>query len=136
MHWRTSSKRYLYCRGSKWHLSNREQEQFQPHTMHLPQRWFNAFAGFRDSSLTTTTKFKANSVKEGDLLVHFAGHKTTREGTMKEWLKHLDVRKGAWEIDLDDTGYVEEIRKYWEVDAEKENPKQVRYFPGSSAMVD
>ena len=104
--------------------------------MHLPQRWFNAFAGFRDSSLEKTTKFKANSVKEGDLLVHFAGHKDTREATMKEWLKHYDGRRGAWEIDLEKTGYTEEIKKYWEVDAEKENPKQVRYFPGTSAMVD
>ena len=55
---------------------------------------------------------------------------------MKEWLKHFDARRGAWEIDLEDTGYVEEIRRYWQVDAEKENPKQVRYFPGESAMAD
>lgn len=104
--------------------------------MHLPQRWFNAFTGYRDPTLTMTTKFKANSVKEGDLLVHFAGHKDTREATMKKWLELYHSRRGAWEIDLKDTGYEEEIQRYWEEDAEKENPKAERYFPGTSAMLD
>lgn len=106
------------------------------YTIHVPQRWFNAFAGYRDETLTQTTKVRANSVKEGDLVVHFAGHKETREATMKKWLKFQEEHYEEWELDLDKTDYLREIKMFWEVEAEAEIPKTVRYFPGESGMLD
>jgi len=117
-------------------LTDISQPQFINYTIHVPQRWFNAFAGFRDESLTKTTKFKSNSAKEGDLLVHFAGHKDTREETMKKWLNYREKHVQEWEMKVEKTGYLEEIRQFWDVEAEKEIAKKLRFFPGESAMLD
>ena len=102
----------------------------------MPQRWFNAFAGYRDETLTKTTKYKANSAIEGDLLVHFAGHKEQRQETMQKWLAYRERHRSEWELDVEQTGYVAEIKKFWDEDAELENAKEMRYFPGDSAMLD
>jgi hypothetical protein len=57
-------------------------------------------------------------------------------GTMERWLKYQEKYYKNWELDLDKTGYQEEIKKFWDEVAEKEVPKQLRYFPGESSMLD
>ncbi|RDW59470.1 hypothetical protein BP6252_12557 [Coleophoma cylindrospora] len=96
------------------------EDQFSNNTIHVPQRWFNAFAGYRDSTLLKTTKEKPNSVTEGDLLVHFAGNKQTRIDTMTKWLRLSEKHLPAWELDLKDTWYRKDIKRFWESNSTSE----------------
>ena len=98
--------------------------------MHVPQRWFNAYAGYRgvndgqySDPLAPPTKFKANSIKEGDLLVHHAGNQALRTQRMSPWMDIAEQHLPQWELDLDDTGYEQEIREFWEVEAPKEEKR-------------
>jgi hypothetical protein len=66
------------------------------------------------------TKFRKNSVKEGDVLAHFAGHPRVRAERMAIWLDVVDKHLSTWEIPLEKTEYKEEIDKFWKVDAKLE----------------
>ncbi|KIV90642.1 hypothetical protein PV10_07925 [Exophiala mesophila] len=107
-----------------------KEDRFRPNIMHVPQRWFNAYAGYRGDNLgqysdplAPPTKFKANSIKEGDLLVHHAGNKALRTQRMSPWMDIAEQHLPQWELDLDDTGYEQEIRDFWEVEAPKEEKR-------------
>lgn len=97
--------------------------RFRNGTMHVPQRWFNAFTGVRDETLSVSVKAKENSVREGDLLVHFAGHPDERRETMGRWIWQREQRRGAWAVPLEKTGYLEEIRTFWEGEARREGER-------------
>lgn len=98
--------------------------------MHVPQRWFNAYAGdrgetnglFADPS-SPQTKFKPNSIKEGDLLVHHAGHKSLRGQRMSPWMDVAEQHLPRWELDLNKTTYEQEIRDFWTIEAPKEKKR-------------
>lgn len=103
------------------------QERFINNTIHVPQRWFNAYAGYRGAEtelfadpLQPQYKTKENSVKEGDLLVHHAGHKSLRAQRMQPWIEAAEMHLPSWEIALDDTTYIGEIDKFWSQDAKNE----------------
>ncbi|KAJ9664190.1 hypothetical protein H2198_000408 [Neophaeococcomyces mojaviensis] len=102
-------------------------EMFRNNTIHVPQRWFNAYAGYRGAEtdlfadpLQPAYKFKANSVREGDLLVHHAGHKSLRAQRMLPWIEAAERHLPSWELKLDDTTYLKEISGFWDKDAKKE----------------
>jgi hypothetical protein len=95
--------------------------------MHVPQRWFNAYAGYRGETNglfadphAPQTKEQANSIKEGDLLVHHAGHKSLRAQRMSPWMDVAEQHLPSWEADLEDTTYVQEIADFWKNEAPKE----------------
>ena len=93
--------------------------------MHVPQRWFNAYAGYRGEANFSDpelpqTKWRANSIKEGDLLVHHAGNPKTRISKMEPWLDIAEQHSPMWELELMNTSYPEEIRSFWEKDASRE----------------
>ena len=93
--------------------------------MHVPQRWFNAYSGFRGTDNYTDpnmsqTKWKANSIQEGDLLIHHAGHQSQRVGRMEPWLQLAEQRLRQWEVDLEKTTYPDEIPAFWATEAGKE----------------
>lgn len=89
--------------------------------MHVPQRWFNAFAGYRDKGIHEgQTRFRDNSVNEGDLLVHFAGNKKLRDGRMIPWIDMAEEHLARWEQDLKNTNYVQEIEEFWRTSADHE----------------
>lgn len=99
--------------------------------MHMPQRWFNAYAGYRGEKtdlfadpLAPQTKVRANSIKEGDLLVHHAGHKSLRAQRMAPWMDVAEQHLPQWELDLNETTYEQEIRDFWN----KEAPKERKYM--------
>lgn len=103
------------------------QERFRNNTIHVPQRWFNAYAGYRGAStdlfadpMKPSYKYKANSVKEGDLLVHHAGHKSLRAQRMLPWIEVAEQHPPAWELPLNDTSYLGEIADFWEMEAKNE----------------
>ena len=98
--------------------------------MHVTQRWFNAYAGDRGDPekgfadpLSPATKFKANSIKEGDLLVHHAGHKSLRPKRMLPWLEVAEQHLPKWELELENTTYPEEVSSFWEKEAPKERQR-------------
>ncbi len=102
-------------------------DDFRNHTIHVPQRWFNAYAGYRGAPtdlfadpLQPSYKYKANSVKEGDLLVHHAGHKSLRAQRMLPWIEVAEQHLPLWELSLEDTTYPAEISEFWSKDAKNE----------------
>ncbi|RVX73036.1 hypothetical protein B0A52_02162 [Exophiala mesophila] len=99
--------------------------QFRNGTMHMPQRWFNAYAGYRGRAdysdpLLPQRKFRPNSIKEGDILVHHAGHKQLRMARMEPWVAVAEQHLPQWELELSQTTYLQEIQKFWENEADKE----------------
>lgn len=106
------------------------QERFRDNIMHVPQRWFNAYAGNRGETnglfadpLSPQTKVHANSIKEGDLLVHHAGHKSLRAQRMTPWMDVAEQHLPQWELDLDETEYEQEIKEFWQNEAPKEKKR-------------
>ncbi|KAL2404497.1 hypothetical protein ABEF93_005300 [Exophiala dermatitidis] len=104
-----------------------KKERFRNNTIHVPQRWFNAYAGYRGEKtdlfadpMAPQTKFRHNSIKEGDLLVHHAGHKSLRAQRMAPWMDVAEQHLPQWELDLDETTYEQEIRDFWKNEAPKE----------------
>ena len=104
-----------------------EVENFKNNTIHVPQRWFNAYAGYRGAEtdlfadpLQPSYKYKVNSVKEGDLLVHHAGHKSLRAQRMLPWLEAAEQHLPSWELQLEETDYSKEIAEFWAKDAKHE----------------
>lgn len=112
-----------------------QSDQFRNQTMHVPQRWINAYAGQRggggegavdrnntvaDPAKPRTGMELAHAVREGDLAVHFAGGGEHRAPRMLPWLDAAVQRLASWEVPLGQTGLEEEVRKWWEKEAPKE----------------
>lgn len=57
-------------------------------------------------------KYKANSINEGDLHVHHAGHKSLRAQWMMPWIEAAEQHLSSWELDLSDTTYQQEIADF------------------------
>lgn len=98
--------------------------------MHVPQRWFNAYAGNRGETnglfadpLEPQSQVKLNSIKEGDLLVHHAGHKSLRAQRMNPWMDVAERHLPQWELHLNETTYMEEIGNFWKNEAQKERKR-------------
>ncbi|KAK5014422.1 hypothetical protein LTR60_003366, partial [Cryomyces antarcticus] len=82
---------------------------FKASTMHVPQRWFNAYRDPRgdDGVRSPDRKPSPNYVKEGDLLIHFAGGKVpeNKMKRMTEWMDLVDQHLPQWEKELNQTSY-------------------------------
>jgi galactosyl transferase GMA12/MNN10 family len=86
----------------------------------VPQRWFNAYLGERSWNGTKLQdldgkprKEKANSVKPGDLLVHFAGHSQEKRDRMTAFIDAAERNASAWVRPFAQTGLDEEVRRFW-----------------------
>ena len=81
----------------------------------IPQRWFNAYMGPRtpEGVVKPKKQLGENSVREGDMLVHFAGSGETKQKRMIKFLKALKKDKKPWTVDLKDTEYEAEISDFW-----------------------
>ncbi|KAI9777141.1 MAG: hypothetical protein M1816_004910 [Peltula sp. TS41687] len=95
--------------------------RFSKHTMHVPQRWFNAF----QSGMMFNETIAPHEIRRGDLLVHFAGT-TERETKMSNWMDLAEQHLPEWELDLKSTSYEGEIRTFWaakqaEIDAARQH---------------
>lgn len=103
-------------------------QRFMHQTRHVPQRWFNAFAGYRGKPDPDPWKkqnpWTAFGVKEGDLLVHFPAHYDVRARRMNTWMDVAEAHEPPWEVPLQNTTYMEEIDRYWKQEAGQEVAKQ------------
>ena len=73
----------------------------------LPQRWFNSYQTDLDGSRSLPFQFVP-----GDLLVHFAGV-PDRDERMKYYLERAEHHSPAWEIPLESTNLLDDIRGFW-----------------------
>ena len=95
--------------------------EYRQFTIRMPQRWFNAFTGYRRRGvLQPPVKYKANSVTEGDLLCHFAGDRKHRTSRMTEWLDIAEQHLSQWKLELNQTSIVEEVQRFWADEAGKQ----------------
>lgn len=87
----------------KWVLST---EGFKEHVIYQPSHWWNGIA---------TPWEPMREVKDGDMLVHFAGaqKKNNKTELIGEW---LDGKAGPKkrDINIKDTGYQKEVKEFWE----------------------
>ncbi|KEF51113.1 uncharacterized protein A1O9_12836 [Exophiala aquamarina CBS 119918] len=107
-----------------------KKERFRANIMHVPQRWFNAYAGNRGETnglfadpMEPQSQVKLNSIKEGDLLVHHAGHKSLRGQRMSPWMDVAEQHLPQWELNLNETTYLQEIEEFWKTEAPKERKR-------------
>ncbi|KAF2725714.1 glycosyltransferase family 34 protein [Polychaeton citri CBS 116435] len=81
--------------------------RFKRHVVEAPQRWFNAYQGEHNETLSP------NQIRRGDLLVHFAGV-TNREERMGFWLNRAEQHLDDWEVPVKSTSYPQEARDFWD----------------------
>ena len=81
------------------------QEHNIDHVMYQPLNWYNGYEYTHDTPV----------VKDGDLLVHFAGYGAGKFPAMGKWLDRLDTDEGASElhVPLNKTDYPPKIKKFW-----------------------
>ena len=91
------------------------QNKYANQTMFVPQRWFNAYRGDRDENeeLLPHHKQKPNTVRQGDLQVHFSGPKKNKDHL--GWWQDLSERHDPnWELPMSETGIEAEVAAFWQ----------------------
>lgn len=85
----------------------------------MPQRWFNAYRGPREGDkLIRGATVPPNTIKEGDLQLHFAGKKKNKARIL-EWLDYADSRSSGWTRQLKDTTLLAETALFWKLEKER-----------------
>ena len=92
-----------------------ENNYFSKHTVYCPLRWFNAYMRSPDASRPNPDSPEHLQVHPGDLLVHFPGTPSDHlDQTLSPYLEIAEKHVAEWEPTLEQTGYAEETRKFWE----------------------
>ena len=88
--------------------------------MYVPQRWFNAYKGPRNEQggVVRGQKLQANSIRPGDLQLHFAGKKTTKL-LMPKWIDLAANESAGWAVPLEKTKLKAEVALFWKLEKEK-----------------
>ncbi|ETN45744.1 uncharacterized protein HMPREF1541_09577 [Cyphellophora europaea CBS 101466] len=103
-----------------------QSDLYRNSTMHVPQRWLNAYPGRRGNTPglpadpnapQSAAQRQPFTVREGDLAVHFAGGGDTRAPRMLPWLDVAEQRLKRWEVAWNETTYPGEISEFWEREA-------------------
>ncbi|KAH8805350.1 hypothetical protein F5884DRAFT_444965 [Xylogone sp. PMI_703] len=106
-----------------------QEERWGNNTMHVPQRWFNAYHHFgRDDDIPPEWNWTNGYHEPGDLLVHLPGTGTYRSQLIDEWLGKIRSENDKYSVALTDTNYPEEIKSFWEGDAETEAERQTTFW--------
>jgi len=80
-----------------------QDDNFKEGVVYYPQRWFNAYP---------TSKEKDYTVRDADLLVHFAGVGDRLEQISK-WIQRVDAEPDTWALNYRVTAIPEEIFDFW-----------------------
>ena len=107
-------------RKQLWSMLTTKQAKYVNKTMIVPQRWFNAYRGPRNEQgrVVRGQKMQPNSIKPGDLQLHFAGKKTTKL-LMPKWVDLAANESSGWAIPLEKTKLKSEIALFWKLEKEK-----------------
>lgn len=87
---------------------------------YVPQRWFNAFRGPRDEleQLIDSEEVPENTIRAGDLQLHFAGKKVKH--LIPTYLALAANNSMGWEMPLSSTTLQSEVALFWELQMKKE----------------
>lgn len=103
--------------------------QWHNHTLHMPQRWFNAYHNFgSESDVPPEWNWRNGYAEPGDMLVHFPGTADFRSQLMDEWLRKKHEEPAAYAPSLRDTGYEANVTRFWEEEAQKEREVQTAFW--------
>ncbi|KAK4985235.1 hypothetical protein LTR50_006083 [Elasticomyces elasticus] len=103
-------------------------EKWGNHTLHLPQRWFNAYQNFGfDTTLPPEWHWTNGYFEPGDLLVHLPGTEGSRPDLIREWQERIEEEPEKYEVPLGETYYPDSISEFWASDARRENERQTTY---------
>jgi len=107
-----------------------QNERWKNGTIHVPQRWFNAYHHFGiDDDIPLEWNWVNGYVEPGDLLVHLAGtYPDGRTELLHEWLDKLRNDRSTWVVPLTQTSYMEEIERFWAEDAKDDFANQIVYW--------
>jgi hypothetical protein len=98
-------------------------------TLHVPQRWFNAYQDFgNDYSIPEEWNWRHDYVEPGDLLVHLPGTGGSRNQIIDEWLERLRTEWSTYNMPFNKTAYSVSIKEFWDSGAETENERQDSYW--------
>lgn len=106
-----------------------QEEKWANSTMHVPQRWFNAYHHFgRDDDIPPEWNWTNGYHEPGDLLVHLPGTGNVRSRLIDEWLDKIRYEHEKYCLTLGETTYPEEIKTFWEEEAGAETERQARFW--------
>jgi hypothetical protein len=106
-----------------------QEEKWANNTMHVPQRWFNAYHHFgRDDDIPPEWNWTNGYQEPGDLLVHLPGTDDFRSQLIDEWLDKTRYEHEKYCLPLDETTYPEEIKAFWENRAGTEDERQAVFW--------
>jgi hypothetical protein len=127
-----------YAEQTALRLLTRE-ERWKNGTMHVPQRWFNAYHNYGNDSIPQKWKWKYgrdNSIPDewnwkncfigpGDLLVHLPGSFDCRNGLINNYPSKIRDHRATYVVPLNETYYEREVEQFWSQDAPHEEENQV-----------
>ncbi|USW54831.1 Putative glycosyltransferase 34, nucleotide-diphospho-sugar transferase [Septoria linicola] len=95
--------------------------RYKANTLYVPQRWFNAYRGPRNDreQLVRGEKVPANTIKAGDLQLHFAGKKVKH--LIPTYLALAANNSMGWEMPLKKTKLQMEIALFWKLTKERQD---------------
>lgn len=101
--------------------TDKEQSKYINNTMYVPQRWFNAYRGPRNDreQLIRGEVVPPNTIKAGDLQLHFAGKKVKH--LIPTYLALAANNSLGWEMPLERTKLKAEIALFWKLEKEKKD---------------
>jgi hypothetical protein len=106
-----------------------QEEEWANNTMHVPQRWFNAYHHFgRNDDIPPEWNWVNGYQEPGDLLVHLPGTGEFRSQLIDEWLDKIRYEHEKYCLPLGETTYPGEIKTFWENEAETETKRQAEFW--------
>ncbi|RFU31455.1 hypothetical protein B7463_g4891, partial [Scytalidium lignicola] len=106
-----------------------QDERWANNTMHVPQRWFNAYHHFgSDDDIPPEWNWSNGYQEPGDLLVHLPGTGDFRSQLIDEWLHKVRFDPDTYSMPLSNTTYPDDIKAFWENEAKSEAESQETFW--------
>ncbi|KAF2220957.1 hypothetical protein BDZ85DRAFT_266065 [Elsinoe ampelina] len=104
-------------------------EDWKNRTMHVPQRWFNAYQNYgNNDDIPPEFNWRLGYFEPGDMLVHLPGSATSRTDLLRQWLKRKRDEPSKYIIPIEKLNLTKEVEHFWEHEAPKEEENQVIYW--------
>lgn len=137
VHFMAASLSYPVYNPERWLIHDEQtaqdlllrEERWSNHTMHMPQRWFNAYHNFgRDSDIPPEWDWINGYAEPGDLLVHLPGTGQFRSNLMDDLLETKREKPDEYCPPLEQTSYEADVKAFWENEAQKEREVQSTFW--------
>lgn len=137
VHFLAASLSYPLYNPERWLIHDEQtaqdlllrEERWSNHTLHMPQRWFNAYHNFgRDSDIPPEWDWTNGYAEPGDMLVHLPGTGNFRSSLMDELLDQKREEPDKYAPPLEQTSYEADVQAFWEQDAVNEREVQSAFW--------